>query len=600
MGKYDALIAYKAPESTGPIGVFAPTMGPPSPGKYDRLAEATTAQTYTTPEEPISKYKSAAEGLASGVTLGAWPKMLAAMTAVPGSIGSQRPYGQVYQQFADEYQAEQDAARQANPKSYMAGDIASYFTPGGSAKAFKVGAQAAEKALAKSTIKNPLLKKIATDAASTGAGMAAVGAGREIGTNIDQSVDPIALAKEAAVQGAIGAVTGPILNPVASKVIGGISQFLKAAAYKMGKTPYEALREWAVNPELRKQVAAAAYKEQSMGEDLAGTLQNAGKEQIPEYTAAMQALQNIPAVPIGGTLKTLAKYVEPKAPEEEAVAAKVSKWLTTYIPKYQPKSEVSMEMGVGPKGAPENFFINTEGGPFITGPQAETLKRSFQQGAKGAYGMEGAPLYAQIEREAGQQLRKDIQEMTSFMAEGPGAVDAGKYVSGMQVTSKKLGALNAVKKIVGKDVGNWEARSERLIKNAKVIDGVPNKEMKVLNVFDKNWGTDYAKQAYAAKLARKIGGPSPAIMPQWQTGGMGFAALPGIAASAATGIGTHSIEGALAGIPLLLAASPRVQSGVISAFRQPIQNIPFSGLPLSGVPTANIPATIPGALYDQR
>jgi hypothetical protein len=466
------------------------------------------------PEKSTPAWKAAAHGLSQGVTLGAGLPATSGVQALIGSATTGKPLGQMYKMFYDENKAEEDLLKQEHPIAYTSGEVASYMTPGGSAKLFQGAAKGAK-----------VVKGAGAGAKIIRSGLSAgLGVGAVEGTKkLLSEGKPLEAMEEGLKAGGTGFVAGAALaslGPIAK-------QYISWAT----KTPYKALEEYATNPATRKMLQEVAGKDPQIAEEIAAKVAQMRAMKIPEWEQAMTALSKIKRVPIKGVKGVINSSVTQgaAAPSEEASINMLQKWADEYIPKYVGKNTT-----------------------YISGKQAEPLKRALQ--GEIDYSKLELPKYEEVMKKAAATLRYDIQRMATKSPE------TAEYVTKMDVVAKKLGALNDVKKALGNIPAKWEQKALTLLKKAQVQNGKSNYEMSLLENFDKSFGTNFFDKAKILNLSKQLGGAKPAIFPRWQTGG-----IVGPLVAAASMVGQLGLGLTGSGIAATASSSPRLWAAAIGA-----------------------------------
>lgn len=200
MGDYDALMAAPLPAAAG-----SPTPAPAAAGgDYSALMAAPVPNA-----EPPSILESVGRGALQGASFGFADE-------IAGALGAAFT-PKTYRQARDESRAAYAAAKEANPKAYVAGEIggglASAVIPGGVlGKAAEGGAAAVEAA--------PTIGRLALKGAATGA---AYGGAQALGdSTADLTQGDFHGAIADTLRGAaIGGLTGAIIHPAATKLLEG-------------------------------------------------------------------------------------------------------------------------------------------------------------------------------------------------------------------------------------------------------------------------------------------------------------------------------------------------------------------------------------------
>ncbi len=179
-------------------------------------------------EEPIgpSELESGIRGAAQGISLGFADELTGAVETALQTAKNPSEITNIldnYRKFRDESRANYEAAQQANPKSYLAGELV-----GGVVPVLGTGGTAAGASLGKLALQGA--KMGATYGAATGAGMSK--------SDLTEG-DVGGLLKDTAIGATSGAVGGAVIGAAAPKVIEGISSAGKAIT-----KPAIKLAEW--------------------------------------------------------------------------------------------------------------------------------------------------------------------------------------------------------------------------------------------------------------------------------------------------------------------------------------------------------------------
>jgi len=152
-------------------------------------------------EEPVSKTESALRGAVQGGLMGFADEATGVGQGLIDQIlGSDSSFADAYQQHRDESRRAYDAAEEANPKTYFAGNLAGGLVSGlaipigGSANLAKAAATAGGEALAKTTLAKAMLNA---------GGLGAVG-----GLGASEADSAYGMAKDTALGGLIGSSVG--------------------------------------------------------------------------------------------------------------------------------------------------------------------------------------------------------------------------------------------------------------------------------------------------------------------------------------------------------------------------------------------------------
>ena len=477
----------------------------------DNLKKSPAVQAST--EKTGSPLEAGGRGLLRGATVGLDRPALAAIQTAgykmnESPLSEKRGLMDLFNDYLAQEKSQEEQLKKEHPFAYGAGDVASYVTPGASARLFKTAGRSAAKKLA-----TPIAKSVAQGAAGVGAVEASKKAMDVTASGKTPTASEL-LSEMASV--VPGATVAGALGPASTLVGKGIEGVAKKVVPELTGVPYDLLKKYATNPEVRKLIKQNFGKESEKATEVAASVEN---PPIPEYAEAIDLLTQAQkaGVRIDPTriMEKLKGALEtgPESPSQEAGVAELQKWHDKYVPAKIQKESVLVQVkpggGLQAEGAKIPFGISSnlaqkvkEGTDFsfstsgITPLAANRLKQLLQE--KIPYGERGAEFIDQKLKDLAATLREDIEAKM-----GP------EYIANMRTTSEKMNALSGVRDILGKKTDHWESRAEQILRAAYKN----SEKMKALKEYDSQFETNFADEAMAMGMAREMGkssGPVPA------------------------------------------------------------------------------------------
>jgi hypothetical protein len=380
------------------------------------------------------------------------------------------------------------------------------------------------------------------------AGMAARGGAAGAVSSIPQAAEQLeagdkgAAAKTMAIGTGAGAALGvlsPALTALADKIAGRVSS-------EISGTSEAALREYGY-PWSRKagQIRKAAGTEKQVGEDLVDALNNT-YQNLPESREINDAISVMGQSQVwGGNLVPADEIAAHLRAQMKANAIGTEKAANVNINK------MAQDIEKLPQKAGATYPGYAGGGTGLKASDLLDIRRRIDKQIGDSWGVPDQGPYI----DALKSTRRFIADRLKQVADQTGQP---QYISAMAALQKRLQAVDAMERYLGKTGDTREARVESFINNLFGRNSQAKQE--AVAALDEVLGSNFLERSHLAQLAQELGPPGkpggPAILPRQTTG----RSLVGLTAA---GLAGHTMGGPLGTFAAAPFASPILASPML-------------------------------------